>query len=346
MMRPLGPAYDPRGDAYSLGRREFLGGALSVCGVVGSSRRVAAQSFPTRQITIVVPFAAGGPSDAMARLIAQGLTEKVGGRVLVDNSPGAGGTMGSAQVARAEPDGHTLVFGNIGTHAANAGLYKTLPYNPETDFEPIAMLANVPFVVATRKALKATSLAEFRALAAGRPGELTYGSAGIGSASHLAGIVLDAAIGGKARHVPYRGVAPAMNDLVAGHIDFMCDQTVTMAPQASRGTVTALAVMSKARTQALPNIPTLAEGGLPNVEMEAWNALFAPKGTPRPIIDRLFQLTREALDTPTIRARFDELGAVIPANAEANPEFLRSHIAAEVKRWVQALSSAGVTAPN
>ncbi len=201
------------------------------------------------------PFAAGGPSDAMARLIAQGLGEKVGARVIVENMPGAGGTIGSARVSRADPDGHTLVFGNIGTHAANVGLYKTLPYSPETDFEPVALIASVPFVVAGKRALAVDDFAAFRALAAAKPGTLTYGSAGIGSASHLAGLLLDAAMGAKAQHVPYRGVAPAMNDLVAGQIDFMCDQTVTMIPQIKGATVKPLAVMSRARIAQLPGFP-------------------------------------------------------------------------------------------
>src|SRR6266436_2628434 len=178
----------------------------------------AEQPFPSRQITIVVPFAAGGPSDAMARLVAQGLGEKVGARVIVENMAGAGGTIGSARVSRAEPDGRTLVFGNIGTHAANVGLYKTLPYNPEIDFEPVALLASVPFVVASKRTLAVDDFAAFRALAVARPASLTYGSAGVGSASHLACLLLDAAIGANAQHVPYRGVAPAMNDLIAGQI--------------------------------------------------------------------------------------------------------------------------------
>src|SRR5262245_34631165 len=213
--------------------------------------------FPSRQITIVVPFAAGGPSDAMARLVAQGIGEKVGARLIVENLPGAGGTIGSARVSRADPDGHTLVFGNIGTHAPNAGLYKSLPYNPETDFEPVALIASVPFVVAAKRALALENFAAFRALAAARPGGLTYGSAGVGSASHLACLLLDAAMGAKAQHVPYRGVAPAMNDLIAGQIDFMCDQTVTTIPQIQGGTIKPLAVMSRAPVAQLPLLPTV-----------------------------------------------------------------------------------------
>jgi len=304
---------------------------------------VAAPPFPSRQITIVVPFAAGGPSDAMARLVAQGLGDKLGTRVLVENIPGAGGTIGSARVSRAEPDGHTLVFGNIGTHAANVGLYKALPYNPETDFEPVALIASVPFVVAAKRGLAADDFAGLRALAAAKPGALSYGSAGIGSASHLACLLLDAAMGGKAQHVPYRGVAPAMNDLVAGQIDFMCDQTVTMIPQIKGATVKPLAVLSRARVMQLPELPTVIESGLAGVEVEAWNALFAPKGTPPDIVAQLFAAIRAALDAPAIRGRFDDLGAAIPLQDAAGPQALRAHVASEVRKWAPAIRSAGIS---
>jgi tripartite-type tricarboxylate transporter receptor subunit TctC len=300
-------------------------------------------SLRTKQFTIIVPFAAGGPSDAMARLIAQGLGDQIGSRVLVENVAGAGGTIGSARVSRAEPDGHTLLFGNIGTHAANVGLYKSLPYDPQADFEPVMLVASVPFVVAARRGLPADSFARFRALASAKPGALNYGSAGIGSASHLACLLLDAAMGAKARHIPYRGVAPAMNDLVGGQIDFMCDQTVTMIPQIMAGTVRPLAVLSRTRIALLPDLPTAAEAGLPDVQVEAWNALFAPKGTPRAIVEQVYALTWAALATPSMRARFKELGAIIPTREDAAPDALRKHVAAEVVKWTRTLKASGVT---
>ena len=309
--------------------------------VLASAPAHTEQPFPSRQITIVVPFAAGGPSDTMARLVAQGIGEKVGGRVIVENIAGAGGTIGSARVARADPDGHTLVFGNIGTHAANAGLYKSLPYDPETDFEPVALLASVPFVVAVKRALALENFAGFRALAAAK--HLTYGSAGVGSASHLACLLLDAAMGAKAQHVPYRGVAPAMNDLVAGQIDFMCDQTVTMIPQIKGATVKPLAVMSRARVVQLPELPTVIEGGLAGAEVEAWSALFAPKGTPQATVDQLFGLIWNAVAAPAIRMRFEDLGAVIPPKDAAGPQALRAHVAAETRKWVPIIRNAGIS---
>jgi tripartite-type tricarboxylate transporter receptor subunit TctC len=319
--------------------RALIAGLL----VLASAPAHAEQPFPSRQITIVVPFAAGGPSDAMARLVAQGIGEKVGGRVIVENVAGAGGTIGSARVSRADPDGHTLVFGNIGTHAANAGLYKSLPYDPETDFEPVALLASVPFVVAAKRALALENFSAFRALAATKHGALTYGSAGVGSASHLACLLLDAAMGAKAQHIPYRGVAPAMNDLVAGQIDFMCDQTVTMIPQIKGATVKPLAVMSRSRIAQLPELPTVIEGDLAGAEVEAWNALFAPKGTSRGIVDQLFGLIWNAVTRPAIRARFEDLGAVIPPKDAAGPQALRAHVAAETRRWVPIIRNAGIS---
>jgi tripartite-type tricarboxylate transporter receptor subunit TctC len=294
-----------------------------------------------KPITIVVPFAAGGPSDAMARLIAQGLGEITGSRVMVENTPGAGGTLGSARVSKADPDGTTLVFGNIGTHAANVGLYKSLPYNPETDFAPVSLVASVPFVVSVKKPLPVSDFAGFRALAGAT--DLNFGSAGIGSASHLACLLLNAALGGKSKHIPYRGVAPAMNDLVGGQIDFMCDQTVTMIPQIQSNTIKPLAVMSGGRVAQLPQLPTLAEAGLPNVEVEAWNAIFAPKGTPDAVTKKLSEQIQAALQSPAIRDRLQSLGAVIPTGDAAGPEALRRHVAAEVRKWVPIIRDAGAS---
>ena len=205
----------------------------------------------------------------------------------------------------------------------------------------MALLASVPFVIAAKRALAVGDFAAFRALA--KPGGLTYGSAGIGSASHLACLLLDAALGAKAQHIPYRGVAPAMNDLVAGQIDFMCDQTVTMIPQIKGATVKPLAVMSRARVGLLPELPTVIESGLAGVEVEAWNALFAPKGTPRDIVDRLFALIWSALDAPAIRARFEDLGAVIPPKDAAGPQALHAHVAAETRKWVPIIRNAGIS---
>jgi tripartite-type tricarboxylate transporter receptor subunit TctC len=302
-----------------------------------------AQSFPTKQITIVVPFAAGGPSDAMARLIAQGLTEITGSQTIVENVVGAGGTTGSARVARAEPDGHTIVFGNIGTHAANAGLYKQLLYNPVADFEPITMVASVPFILSVKASSPAPDFAAFRKLAVEQGDRLSYGSAGVGSASHLASLMLIAAIGSKAVHVPYRGAGPALNDLIAGQLDFMSDQTVTMLPHAQAGSVRPVAVLSRERIAQLPNVPTAIEGGVPDFEVEAWNALFAPKGTPAAIVQRLNQLVADAMRRDSIRPRFAQFGAKTPTPDQAGPAPLRIHVAAEVKRWSEAIRAAGVS---
>lgn len=321
-------------------RRSLLA-ASAALGVMGAP--TGAQSFPSKQMTIVVPFAAGGPSDAMARLIALGLTEITGSQVIVENMAGAGGTTGSARVAKAEPDGHTILFGNIGTHAANVGLYKRLPYSPETDFEPIALVANVPFLLAVKKDSLASDFASFRKLATEQGDKLNYGSAGIGSASHLASLLLMAKLGSKATHVPYRGVGPALNDLVAGQIDFMCDQTVTMLPQVQGGAVKPIAVLSRTRLPQLPILPTAIEGGLADFEVEAWNALFAPKGTPRTVVERLFALVWDALNRDSVKPRFGQFSAAVPPRDQAGPAALRAHVASEVKRWTETIRAAGIS---
>jgi putative tricarboxylic transport membrane protein len=202
----------------------------------------------------------------------------------------------------------------------------------------------VPFVVAVKRAFPADDFAGFRALAKAKSGSLVYGSAGIGSASHLAGLLLDAALGAKAQHIPYRGVAPALNDLIAGQIDFMCDQTVTMIPQIKGATVRPLAVMSRTRIAQLPELPTVIEGGLVGTEVKAWNALFAPKGTSSAVVDQLFGLVWAALTSPTIGARLADLGAVIPAKDAAAPQALRAHVAAEVRKWAPIIRNAGISA--
>ncbi|MDX2205642.1 MAG: tripartite tricarboxylate transporter substrate-binding protein [Hyphomicrobiaceae bacterium] len=324
----------------NLYRRLFA--AVAFIGLAAPWGASFAQGFPSRQITIVVPFAAGGPSDTMARLVAEAVGTQTGSRVIVENMAGAGGTTGSAKVAHAEPDGHTLVFGNIGTHAANVGLYKKLPYDPATDFEPVAIVANVPLVLSVRNSHPAKTLAEFVAQAKASPGTLNYGSAGVGSASHLGCLLLDAAIGARSRHVPYRGVGPALNDLVAGQIDFVCDQTITMMPQIQGGTIRPLATLSARRLAALPELPTLAEAGISDVEVEVWNAIFAPKGTPREITARLFEMIAAGLAEGGARKRFIDLGSVIPPRELAGPEVLRALVVREVARWRAGLLAAGV----
>jgi tripartite-type tricarboxylate transporter receptor subunit TctC len=317
--------------------------SASLASLLCAPTTLRAQTFPAKQITIVVPFAAGGPSDAMARLIAQGLTEITGSQTIVENIVGAGGTTGSARVARAEPDGHTIVFGNIGTHAANVGLYKRLPYDPIADFEPITMIASVPFILSVKTASTARDFASFRKLAAEQGEKLSYGSAGVGSASHLASLMLMAAIGSKAVHVPYRGAGPALNDLIAGQLDFMSDQTVTMLPHAQAGSVRPLAVLSKQRMAQLPDVPTASEGGVDDFEVEAWNALFAPRGTPAALVQRLHMLVSAAIARDSIRPRFSQFGAKVPDPEQAGPAPLRTHVAAEVRRWSEAIRAAGVS---
>ena len=318
------------------------GAALLVALALAWSAPLAAQTFPSHVVKLVVPFPAGGPSDAMARLIAEGLTQGAGWSLVIENTAGAGGSTGSARVSRADPDGYTILFGNIGTHAANVGIYKKLPYDPASDFEPVTLVANVPFVIAARKSLPAKDFASFRELLRLQSDKLNYGSAGIGSASHLACLLLNGALSSKAVHVPYRGVGPAMNDLLGGQLDFMCDQTVTMVPQVNGGMVQPLAVMSRQRLAQLPDVPTLGELGLTGVEVEAWSAIFAPKGTPRAIVDQLAAKIVETLNAPPTKSRLEELGASVPDATASGPDALRAHVEAEIKKWVPAIRAAGV----
>ncbi len=322
--------------------RSAIVGLLVAMPVISERMPAAAQGFPTRQITIVVPFAPGGPSDTMARLIADGMAGQTGSRVLVENVAGAGGTTGSARVAKAEPDGHTLVFGNIGTHAANVGLYKKLPYDPVADFEPVALIASVPLVMSVKLSHPAKTFDEFKAMTTSQPGAFTYGSAGIGSASHLGCLLLDAALSAKARHVPYRGAGPALNDLVAGQIDFMCDQTVTMMPQVTGGTIRPLATLSAKRLAALSAVPTVSEKQVSGVEVEVWNALFSPKGTSTSIVAQLVSLVQKAQADPALAKRFAELGAALPSTEGGGPAALKTQVASEVARWSASLKAAGV----
>ena len=253
--------------------------------IAPSTGSYAQDAYPDRPVTMIVPFAAGGPTDALARIVAQGLTEKLGQQVLVENVPGAGGTIGSGRAARAEADGYTLLVGHAGTLAANVGLYRKLPYDVVEDFDPVGFMGDVPQILIVKKDFPAQTAAEFYAYVKEHDAELTAGTAGVGSASHLGGLLLNSALGTEVELVGYKGAGPAMNDLVGGHIDYMIDVSTTALPQIAAGTVRPLAVLRVERIAALPDVPTMAETGLPNMEANIWNLLLAPKGTPQPVVD-------------------------------------------------------------
>ena len=301
-----------------------------------------AQEWPARPLTMVVPYGPGSPADVLGRLLAQRMGELLGQRIIVENLGGAGGTTGVNRVARAEPDGYQFVLGGTGTHAHSQTLYRKPLYNAATDFAPVALVAESPLVLIARNDLPADDLAGFIAYAKAHP-DMTYGSAGIGSATHLGCALLDLAIGTSHTHVPYRGMGPVMQDLTAGRIDFGCDFVLGALPQVEARTVKAIAILTRERSPALPRLASAQEQGLAGFEAYVWNALFLPRGTPPAIVARLNAAAVGALDTPAVRDRLQSLGAVIPPPARRTPEYLARFVDSEIAKWAAPIRASGVT---
>ena len=301
-----------------------------------------AQDWPTRPVTLVVPYGAGSPADILGRLLAQRMTEVLGQQVVIENVTGAGGTTGANRVAKAPPDGYQFVQGGTGTHAQSQTLYKHPPYDAVNDFTPLALITESPLVLVVRKDLPAQDLKSFVAYAKTNP--LTYGSAGVGSSTHLGCALLADAAGFKATHVPYRGMGPVMQDLTAGRIDFGCDFVLGALPQVQGQTLKALAVLTKDRSVAMPDVPTADEQGLKGFEAYNWNAMFLPKGTPEPVVKKLHGALMQALDTPSVRDRLLKLGAVIPPPERRTPEYLGTFVKDEIAKWAGPIKASGATA--
>ena len=308
-----------------------------VCAVSGAQ---AQEQYPTRAITIVVPFAAGGPTDVLARIVAQNISPMLGQQVIVENTTGAGGTIGAARVARAAPDGYTMVMGNLGTHAASVGIYKNLAYDPRKDFEPVILVASTPMVLVTKKALPVHTLKDVVAYAKEHQGKMTMGSAGVGSISHLTLLLFNHLTGADVRHVPYRGLSQATNDLLGGQIDAMFDQVVTATPHILSGGENGIAVTVPTRAPSIPDVPTVNEAGLPKLQTIAWTALFMPKGTPKAFVARINATVQKVMDDPTVAKRLAALGADVPAPAERSPEALGHLVSAEIDKWVPLIQAA------
>jgi tripartite-type tricarboxylate transporter receptor subunit TctC len=303
-----------------------------------------AQDWPARPITVVVPFAAGGPIDVVARLISPRMSELLGQQLVIDNVPGAGGMVGASRVAKAAPDGYTVLLGNQGTHIFSQFIYKRPLYNGATDFAPGGLIVSNTKVLIVRKDLPVNTLAEFVAHAKANQAKLQFGSGGGGSATHIACVLLNAGMGTSITHVPYRGAAPALQDLVAGRIDFMCDVVSTALAQIRAGTVKAIAMLTTTRSPVLPTLPTSLEQGLADVDSDGWNGFFFPKDTPPAVIRRVNAATSETLDTPAVRQRIEELGLSIPPAQERSSEFLAQLVVREFDKWGPPIRAAGVSA--
>jgi tripartite-type tricarboxylate transporter receptor subunit TctC len=316
-----------------------LGGAFALAATAAQ-----AQGFPNKPITMIVPFAAGGPTDLIARIVGDHMSRSMGQQVVIENVAGAGGTTGITRAARAPADGYTIMMGHMGTHGAAPGLYPQLAYNPQTDFTPIGLAAGTPIVIVTKKDFPATTLQEFVAKVKADGDKITQAHAGVGSVSHITGLLFNQASGGKPTSVPYRGTGPALNDLVAGNVDFMADQIVNVAEQIKAGTVKAMAVATAQRNPALPNLATTTEGGLANYQVTAWNAVFAPKGLPADVTAKLTEALTKAVTDPVIKKRLEDLGADVPDAQRASPGALAALVKSENERWVPLLKAANITA--
>jgi tripartite-type tricarboxylate transporter receptor subunit TctC len=302
-----------------------------------------AQEYPSRVITMVVPFAAGGPGDTIARLIGQAMSQTLKQQIIIENALGAGGTIGTHRVARAAPDGYTLLLMHTG-QATSVSLYRKLPYDPVEDFEKIGLVTDVSMLVVGKPNLPPNDLKELVAYIRERGDQVLYAHSGIGSAAHLCGLVLMNAIGAKTTVVPYKGGGPALNDLIAGHIDFYCDPATGPTPHVQAGKIKAYAVTTRTRLATLPNVPTTAETGFPDIEVSTWYGLYAPRGTPKPIIDRLVDALQSALRDPLVVSRFAELSMEPVGQNRATPAALDLFLRAEVAKWAPIIRNAGVQA--
>ena len=321
------------------GSIRLLVASLALCAVSLSQ----AQDYPSKPITIIVPFAAGGPSDTVARLTAQTMGNVLKSQMIVENVGGAGGTIGAARLTQAKPDGYTLFIHHIG-HATAPALYRKLGYDSIKDFEPIGLVNDGAMAVVARKDFPAANLKEMIAYLKANKEKINMANAGVGSASHLCGMLFQTALATDFTTVPYKGTGPAMNDLLGGQVDFMCDQTTNNASQIKAGKVKAYAITTAQRVPALPDLPTMSEAGMPDFTVTIWHAMYAPKGTPKPVIDKLSKALQEALKDANLKQRFADLGSEPVAQERATPEALRAHLKAEIDKWGPIIKKAGVFA--
>jgi len=314
-------------------------GFLTCFAAVGPAR----SEFPDRPITMIVPFAAGGPTDTIARIVGEQMGKTLGQSVVVENVAGAGGTTGITRGAQSKPDGYTIMMGHMGTHGAAPALYPSLKYDPTKDFAPVGLVAGTAILIIAKKDFPATNLKEFVAYLKKNPDKVNEAHAGVGSVSFTTCTMLQSILGTKTARVAYRGTGPSLNDLVAGQVDFGCDQIVNVVSQVQAGTIKAFAVASPQRSAVLKDVPTTKEAGLPEFQVSAWNAVFAPKDTPKDVMAKLNGALVKALDDAATRTRLLELGSIIPDRPGRTPEALQALVEKEVARWTPILKAAGAT---
>jgi tripartite-type tricarboxylate transporter receptor subunit TctC len=324
-----------------LPRRQFLhlGAGAAALPIVSSIAR--AQTYPSRPITIIVPYPAGGPTDTIARLLGERMRAALGQPVIIENVAGAGGNIGVGRVARAAGDGYTLSIGHWGSHVVNGAIYM-LPYDLLTDLEPVALISDGPQLIVAAKSVPAKDIKELIVWLKANPGKVMVGATGVGGASHLAGILFQNATGTNIQIVPYRGAAPRMQDMLSGQIHLAFDQAASSLPQVRGGNLQAYAVTSKSRLAIAPDIPTVDEAGLPGLYISVWHGLWSSKGTPKDIVRRLNAAVAEALADPTVRQRLTELGQELPAREQQTPEALGAHQKAEIDKWWPIIKAAGI----
>jgi tripartite-type tricarboxylate transporter receptor subunit TctC len=323
--------------------KKFLGLATAVVGAALASSAWAQSAFPGKPVTLVVPFTAGGPTDLVGRGIAQGMTKALGQSVVVENTAGAGGTIAANRVKNAPADGYTLLVHHIGMSTAPA-LYRKLAFNPTTDFEPVAMVVDTPMTLIARPDFPAKDVNELIAYVKANKAKLNLANAGIGSASHLCGLLFQSALQTDVTTVPFKGTADALNALIGKQVDLLCDQSTNTTQHINAGTVKAFGVTSKTRLPTLPNLPTLDEAGLKGFQVGVWNGVYAPKGTPKAVIDKLAAAVQQALQDPDFRKRMADLGSTVFAQEQSTPAALAAQLKSEIARWTPVIQAAGIYA--
>jgi tripartite-type tricarboxylate transporter receptor subunit TctC len=326
-----------------ISKRVFLSSIAAVCCGLKRAGAATTETYPSRPITMVLPFSAGGPTDAMARIVTTKMQDVLGQSVIIENVTGAAGTIGVGRVVRAAPDGYTVSVGPMNSHVLTGAIYN-LPFDLLRDLEPVALLVSNPSVVVSKKGVPAKDLKELIAWVKASPDGVLAGTSGVGAATHLGGILFETLTGTHIRFVPYRGTSLAMQALVGGQIDLIFDQLSSSVPQLQAGTIRSYAVMSKTRAVAAPDIPTVDEAGLPGLYLPVWNGMWAPKATPKPIIDKLNKAVVESLADPTVRKRLADIGQEIYPRDQQTPEALRAYQKAEIEKWWPIVKAAGIKA--